>query len=92
MVAAGSTVRGKDRSLPAAARSGAPPDCPEMGLGSFARLSKLVLAKGQKKGEDSASVVAFPEKERTEPKESFASDQSSKHLQPDPTVVPAAGI
>jgi hypothetical protein len=55
------------------------------------RLSKLEIGEVQKKGEDSATVVAFPEKERR-PKEDFASDQGSKHFQSDLAVVPAPGV
>jgi hypothetical protein len=56
-------------------------------------LSKLgVERRGKKEGEDSDTLVPVPLKERDQRKESFASDQSSKYLQPDSSDVPASDI
>lgn len=52
-------------------------------------VSKLALKKG---GEDPVTVDVFSDKEPVNPKESFADDQSSKHIQPDSTVVPAQRV
>jgi hypothetical protein len=48
-------------------------------------VSKLALGRG---GEAPVKVNVFPDKEPVDQKESFADDQSSKHIQPDSTVVP----
>jgi hypothetical protein len=52
-------------------------------------VSKLAFEKG---GEDPVTVNVFPEKEPENRKESFADDQSSKHIQPDSKVVPEVRI
>jgi hypothetical protein len=52
-------------------------------------VSKLASEKG---GEDPDTVCVFPEKEPENGQESFADEQSSKHVQPDSTVVPEMGI